>query len=223
VILTENIGDESVNNKEYNKNGLMFVISGPSGVGKGTVVKKLIENERYALSVSVTTRQPREGEIDGVHYFFKTNEEFEEMIAKESFMEHAGYCDHYYGTPKDYVFSKMNDGKDVILEIEVQGALQVKKKYPNAILVFLLPPTGEELKNRLVGRGTEKADVIEKRLKKAVEELKLSSGYDYAVVNDEVENAVARIESIVQTEHNKISENTERISQIIDELENLSN
>lgn len=182
---------------------LLIVVSGPSGVGKGTVVKELVKNEKYALSISCTTRKPRPGEEDGKDYFFKTNAEFEEMISQNNFLEYAGYCDHYYGTPKDYVLKKMAEGKDVILEIEVQGALQVKKNNPDAILIFVLPPSMEELKNRLSGRGTESEEVIEKRLARAAEELKLLERYDYAITNDTVENAVNEIEIISEAERKK--------------------
>ena len=147
-----------------NTKGIIVVISGPSGSGKGTIVNELIKNEQYALSISATTRKPRIGEKEGIHYFFMSKEEFLEMINKEELVEWAEFCDNYYGTPKSYIEDKINKGKDVILEIEVQGALQVKKIYPEAILIFIIPPSLTELKNRLLKRGTETSEIIEKRL-----------------------------------------------------------
>ena len=155
-----------------NERGILIVVSGFSGAGKGTLMKRLLEKyeERYALSVSATTRQPREGERDGIEYFFKTKEEFEKMIAKEELIEYARYVENYYGTPRAYVEQMLEAGKDVILEIEIQGALKVKKAFPDTLLLFVVPPSAEELKHRLVGRGTESMEVIESRLKRAVEE-----------------------------------------------------
>ena len=147
-----------------NTKGIIVVVSGPSGSGKGTIVSELIKNEQYALSISATTRKPRLGEEEGIHYFFKSKEEFMDMIEKRELVEWAEFCDNYYGTPKFYVESKMNEGKDVILEIEVQGALQVKKLYPEAVLIFIVPPSLKELKNRLINRGTESSEIIEKGL-----------------------------------------------------------
>jgi guanylate kinase len=201
-------------NNEYFKDRLLLVISGPSGVGKGTVVKELVKNENYALSVSATTREPRKGEVDGINYFFMSDEKFEELIKSDSFMEHAGYCKHYYGTPKDYVFAKMDEGKDVILEIKVQGALQIKKKYPEAVLLFILPPSMDELKARLTGRGTESDEVIEERLNQAVEELSHAGSYDYVITNDKIENAVDLINTIVTAEHKKANRNERLIGSI---------
>ena len=153
-----------------NERGILIVVSGFSGAGKGTLMKRLLEKyeERYALSVSATTRQPREGERDGIEYFFKTKEEFEKMIAKEELIEYARYVENYYGTPRAYVEQMLEAGKDVILEIEIQGALKVKKAFPDTLLLFVVPPSAEELKHRLVGRGTESMEVIESRLKRAV-------------------------------------------------------
>ena len=154
-----------------NKKGILIILSGFSGVGKGTVVRRLLSDyDNYALSISATTRKPREGEEDGVSYFFKSKEEFEQMIKEDSFIEHARYVENYYGTPKAYVQEQLDAGKDVILEIEIQGALKVKEKYPDALMLFLVPPDAQTLKERLVGRGTETADVIHDRLERAAQE-----------------------------------------------------
>ena len=177
--------------------GILIVISGPSGAGKGTVVEEIKKDRTYALSISATTRQPRSYEKDGEHYFFKSVYEFKNMIGGGKLLEWAEFCGNYYGTPRDYVVGKLEEGYNVILEIEAQGALQVKKIYPEAVLVLLIPPNREELKNRLSGRGTEDMETIEKRLKRASEEIELIPEYDYVVVNDEVELAVKRIKEIV--------------------------
>ena len=152
--------------------GILLVLSGFSGSGKGTVVKEVMKkySDTYALSISATSRQPRPGERDGIEYFFKTREEFEEMIAKDELVEYAQYVSNYYGTPKAYVEEQLAAGKDVILEIEIQGALKIKEKFPETLLLFMTPPSAEELKSRLVGRGTEAMDVVESRLARAVEE-----------------------------------------------------
>ena len=170
------------------RQGMLAVVSGFSGAGKGTVMKALLEKyENYALSISATTRAPRPGEQDGREYFFMTDEQFEELIQNDRLIEHARYVNHYYGTPRSYVESKMAEGKDVILEIEIQGALNVKKQYPDAILIFVVPPTAAELKRRLVSRGTETEEVIVSRLKRALEESKEMEAYDYILVNDTVD------------------------------------
>ncbi|MCI9125717.1 MAG: guanylate kinase [Eubacterium sp.] len=177
--------------------GKLLVISGFSGVGKGTVVNYLKEHDdNYKISVSVTTRNPRENEIDGMHYHFITNEQFEKMIEENKLLEYAGYVDHYYGTPKEFVERSLDQGNDVILEIETKGALQVKENKPDAILIFILPPSAEELKNRLVGRQTETEKVICERLKKAAEETDNIDKYDYYVLNDEVDKCAQHIENI---------------------------
>lgn len=180
--------------------GLKIVLSGPSGSGKGTIVKELVKEDNFLVSISATTRSPRIGEEHGVHYFFKSKEQFEEMIAKEELLEYANFCDNYYGTPKSFIDDSIKEGKDVILEIEVQGAMQVKSIYPDAIFIFVMPPTLEELKNRLIGRNTESQEVVEKRLKRAEDELLLYKEYDYIVVNETLEEAATMIKEIVATE-----------------------
>ncbi|WP_336786463.1 guanylate kinase [Paenibacillus sp. MMO-177] len=182
--------------------GLLIVLSGPSGVGKGTVCSVLRQKvPELVYSVSATTRKPRQGEIDGINYFFKTREQFQEMIAKDALLEHAEYVGNCYGTPRDFVESTLASGKDVILEIEVQGALKVKEKFPEGVFVFLLPPSLDELKSRITGRGTETQDTINNRMSVAVEEMSLIRHYDYAVVNDEIDAACHRIQSIIVAEH----------------------
>ena len=182
--------------------GLLIVLSGPSGVGKGTLCKALrSQTTSIQYSVSATTRAPREGEIDGVHYFFKTREQFEHMIANNALLEWAEYVGNYYGTPAQYVRDNLEQGKDVILEIEVQGAQKVRELFPEGIFIFLLPPSLDELRNRIVGRGTESEETINQRMKAASDELALLSNYDYAVVNDDLDAARARVESILTAEH----------------------
>lgn len=179
--------------------GKIVIISGFSGVGKGTVVKKLLEDyDHYVLSVSMTTREPREGEINGVNYYFVTNEEFEKMIGEDGFLEHAGYVNHYYGTPKAYVMKSIEEGKDVILEIEVQGAMQIKQAYPEAVLVFIVTPSAAEMARRLIGRKTETHEQILNRFKRAVEEAEHMKKYDYIVVNDRLEDCVEELNGIVE-------------------------
>jgi len=186
--------------------GILLVLSGFSGSGKGTVVKEVMKkySDTYALSISATSRQPRPGERDGIEYFFKTREEFEEMIAKDELVEYAQYVSNYYGTPKAYVEEQLAAGKDVILEIEIQGALKIKKKFPETLLLFMTPPSADELKDRLVGRGTETMDVVESRLARAVEEAQGIEEYDYLIVNDDLEECVERFHSIVSNEHYRV-------------------
>ena len=184
--------------------GLLIVLSGPSGVGKGTVCSEL--RRRHAdlvYSVSATTRKPREGERDGVNYFFKSHEEFRQMIADDALLEYAEYVGNFYGTPRDFVERTLDEGKDIILEIEVQGALKVKEKFPEGVFVFLLPPSLGELKQRITGRGTETQSTIDHRLSVAVEEMNLLYHYDYAVVNDRIDSACDRIAAIMTAEHCK--------------------
>ena len=195
--------------------GVLTVDSGFSGAGKGTVMKRLIQKyDDYALSISVTTRKPREGERDGIEYFFKTKEEVETMIENDEFLEYARYVDNYYGTPRFYVEEMLAKGKNVLLEIEIQGAMQIKAKNPEAVLVFVTPPSFEELRNRLVGRGTETADVIESRLRRASEEAEGMPSYDYILVNDQVEDCVDRLHQIILSERAKAQRNEEFINTI---------
>lgn len=185
--------------------GLLIVLSGPSGVGKGTVRKAIFSqpDTKFQYSISMTTRKPREGEVDGVDYFFKSREEFEQLIKENKLLEWAEYVGNYYGTPIDYVESTLQEGKDVFLEIEVQGALQVRKAFPEGLFIFLAPPSLKELKNRIVTRGTETDDLILNRMKVAKEEIEMMDAYDYVVENDQVELACDRINSIVIAEHCK--------------------
>ncbi|TBL78330.1 guanylate kinase [Paenibacillus thalictri] len=183
--------------------GILIVLSGPSGVGKGTVCSALRECSGTDLiySVSATTRSPRQGEVDGVNYFFKTREQFQHLIENDEMLEWAEYVGNYYGTPRKFVENTLNSGKDVILEIEVQGALQVKQKFPEGVFIFLLPPSLDELENRITGRGTESEDVIRSRMSVAIDEIKLMEHYDYALVNDRVDYACSRIQAILTAEH----------------------
>ena len=181
----------------------MVIISGPSGSGKGTVVKQLCPENGYALSISVTTREPREGEINGRDYFFTSKEDFHKMREEHDLLEHAVYVGNYYGTPRKYVEEQIEKGKIVVLEIEVYGALQVKEKFPSAILIFLMPPTLTELASRLKKRGTEDDVTIDARLKKALEEVPLIDRYNYLVINDDIQKAVSKIDAIVLAERMK--------------------
>jgi guanylate kinase len=183
--------------------GLLIVLSGPSGVGKGTVRKELFSQEDTAFeySISMTTRKPREGEVDGVDYFFRSREDFEELISQNKLLEWAEYVGNYYGTPVDYVEKTLSEGKDVFLEIEVQGALQVRSAFPEGLLIFLSPPSLNELKNRIVTRGTETEELINNRMKVAKEEIVMMDAYDYVVENDNVLLACDRIKAIVTAEH----------------------
>lgn len=195
--------------------GILVVVSGFSGAGKGTVMKRLLEKYMdYALSVSATTRNPREGEVDGREYFFRTKEEFEKLIEEDALIEYAQYVGNYYGTPRSYVEEQLSQGKNVILEIEIQGAMKVKEKIPEALLVFVTPPTVEELKNRLVGRGTETEDVIADRLARAAEEAEGMGEYDYILVNDDLEECVENLHQIIRSEHARTVRNTEFVEEI---------
>jgi len=187
--------------------GLLIVLSGPSGVGKGTVRKAIFEEESidFQYSISATTRQPRAGEVDGEDYFFVTREQFEEKINNGDMLEYAKYVSNYYGTPKSFIDETLASGRDVFLEIDVQGALQVKSKMPEGIYIFLTLPDLANLRDRLVGRGTDSADVIEKRVAAARDELKMMINYDYAVENEVVSNAVERIKSIITAERLRVT------------------
>ena len=204
------------------KRGLLIVLSGPSGVGKGTVRAAIFSKgeQKFVYSISATTRQPRTGETDGVDYFFKTREEFEQMIQNKQLLEYAEYVGNYYGTPLEYVENTLAQGKDVFLEIDVQGAIQVRELMPEGVFIFLTPPDLNELESRIVNRGTDSDEVIAKRMKTAREELELMKYYDYSVVNDTVNNAVQKIEAIIQTEHLRIVRNLdtiEELEEILDE------
>ena len=186
--------------------GLLIVLSGPSGVGKGTVRKAIFESDDndFQYSVSMTTRQKREGEVEGVDYYFRTREEFEDLIEAGEMLEYAEYVGNYYGTPLSYVQQTLDQGKDVFLEIEVQGAKQVKDKVPDGVFIFLTPPDLAELRSRITGRGTDSAEVIDERMRVAREEIEMMALYDYAVVNDEVPKAVQRIREIISSEHFRV-------------------
>ena len=204
------------------KRGLLIVLSGPSGVGKGTVRAAIFSKgeQKFVYSISATTRLPRTGETDGVDYFFKTREEFEQMIQNKQLLEYAEYVGNYYGTPLEYVENTLAKGKDVFLEIDVQGAIQVRDLMPDGVFIFLTPPDLNELESRIVNRGTDSDEVIAKRMKTAREELELMKYYDYSVVNDTVNNAVQKIEAIIQTEHLRIVRNLdtiEELEEILDE------
>ena len=202
-----------------NSKGILVVLSGFSGAGKGTVVKRLMESyDTYALSISATTRQPRVGEEEGKSYFFKTVEEFEKMIEEDKLLEYANYVGNYYGTLADYVNNMLKSGKNVLLEIEIQGAMKIKEKNPDAVLVFLTPPTADELKNRLTNRGTEDLATVEKRLSRAGEESNGIENYDYILVNDDLDTCVKEFNEIVVSEKKKTFRNREFISEIQNEV-----
>ena len=203
--------------------GILIVVSGFSGSGKGTLMKELLKKypDTYALSISATTRAPREGEEDGREYFFISREEFEKMIAKDELIEYARYVENYYGTPRRYVEEKMKQGKDVILEIEIQGALKVKKAFPDTLLLFVTPPSAEELQSRLIGRGTETMEVIRSRMDRACEEAQGMELYDYLIVNDDLDACVEEMQSIIRGEHRRTSRNTDFMVKIKEDLINL--
>jgi guanylate kinase len=199
--------------------GILIVLSGPSGVGKGTVCAALRKvSPELVYSVSATTRDPRQGEIEGVNYFFKTREQFQHLIDTDEMLEWAQYVDNFYGTPKRFVEDTLRSGKDVILEIEVQGALKVKQKFPEGVFIFLLPPSLNELQNRIVTRGTESDESIRCRMTVAIDEIRLMDHYDYAIVNDRVETACSKIQSILTAEHCKRERMYPKIVQWINEV-----
>ena len=206
-----------------NKKGIVAVVSGFSGAGKGTLMKELLNQhqDQYALSISATTRKPREGEEHGREYFFLTVEEFQNMIAEDALIEHACYVGNYYGTPRSYVEEQMAAGRDVILEIEIQGALEVKKKFPDTLLLFVTPPSAEVLEERLRGRGTETEEVIRERLKRASQEAMYMDQYDYILVNDNLETCVEQMHQLIQSQHEKVSENLDFIEEMKTELKQL--
>lgn len=199
--------------------GILIVVSGFSGAGKGTLMKKLMQNyDNYALSISMTTRGPREGERDGVEYFFTDKEQFEKRIAEQGFIEYACYCGNYYGTPREYVEQQLDSGRDVILEIEIQGALKVKERFPESLLLFVTPPSAKELQRRLVGRGTETDEVIRQRLARASEESEGIEAYDYIVVNDNLERCVEEINQLVDAARRAPVRRQDFIKEIREEL-----
>ena len=203
---------------KLNERGLLVVISGPSGVGKGTVRKALFEMEGHDLvySISMTTRAPREGEVEGVDYFFVTKEEFEQRIKDDKFLEYAKFVGHYYGTPKDKVDEQIDKGKEVVLEIEVQGATQVREKAKDGVFIFIAPPNKEALYRRLLRRGTENTEMMQKRMDKADREFPLAHKYDYIVVNDEVTNAADRIMAIIHAEHAKTERSIHKYKEMLE-------
>ena len=205
-----------------NHQGILVVVSGFSGAGKGTLMKELLKRyDNYALSISATTRAPREGETDGKEYFFVTKEQFEKMRDERKLIEYAQYVNNYNGTPKEYVEQKMAEGKDVILEIEIQGALKVKKRFPDALLLFVTPPSAEELRRRLVGRGTETLEVINARLARAAEEASGMEAYDYLLINDDLDRCVEEMHQLIQLQHRKTSYHLDFLSKMREDLYHL--
>jgi len=190
--------------------GRLIVFSAPSGCGKGTMLAEILKDENYCVSVSATTRSPREGEVDGVNYYFMSKGDFLQRVADSEFLEYAEYCDNYYGTLMSEVDGKLNEGKNVILEIEVQGAQKIREKRPDALMIFILPPSVSELRRRLKKRGTETDEVIEQRVSQAAREIEVASKYDYAIVNDALEDAISDFFAVMRAEKLKtqFSENT---------------
>ncbi|MCD8362657.1 MAG: guanylate kinase [Lachnospiraceae bacterium] len=204
------------------REGILIIVSGFSGAGKGTIMKELTARcEQYALSVSATTRQPRPGEVEGREYFFRTREQFEQMIANDELIEYACYVNNYYGTPRTYVEEQLARGRDVILEIEIQGARKVKKQYPNAVLLFVMTKDIPTLMERLTGRGTESPEVIAERLRRAAAEAEGIEEYDYLIVNDDLKVCVEQVHAIIESEHEKVVHNREKIARIRADLEEL--
>lgn len=202
--------------------GLLIVLSGPSGVGKGTVRKAIFDHPEtnFKYSISMTTRVRREGERDGIDYFFKTHEEFEKLIEQDKFIEYAEYVGNYYGTPVDYVKETIADGHDVFLEIEVEGAKQVREKFPDALFIFLAPPNLAQLEERLIGRGTDSQEVISYRIREAKRELRLMNLYDYVVINDDVDTARQKVQCIVEASHLERSRVENKLRKLLLEANN---
>lgn len=204
------------------RKGILIVVSGFSGTGKGTLMKRLVQSyDNYALSVSMTTRSPRPGEEEGKEYFFVSREEFVNQIKNDGLIEYASYCEHYYGTPRAYVETQLEAGKDVILEIEIQGALKVREKYPTALLLFVMPPNAAELKKRLEKRGTESPEIIRMRLERALEEAKGIEEYDFIIINDKLEECVRNMHTLIQAAHETPERNEELIDSMRKELKNI--
>jgi len=194
------------------RRGLLIVVSGPSGAGKGTICQNLLRTKNYIHpSVSTTTREPRVGEISGVDYNYISKEEFEKKIEKDDFLEYAQVYDNYYGSPRDFVIEQLAKGEDVLLEIDIQGALQVRQKFPEGIFVFILPPSMKELKNRIINRGSETKESLEKRFTSAYREIKFLKKYDYFIINDKVEKATNTLISIIEAEKSRVVENVDDI------------
>ena len=200
------------------RRGILVVISGFSGAGKGTIMKELLKKYDYDLSISATTRTPRDGDVHGKDYYFHTRDEFQQMIQNGELIEWAEYVGNYYGTPRKYVEEQLNAGKDVLLEIEMQGGMLVKEQFPDALLIFISPPSAEILKQRLTGRGTESPEEIEKRLLRAVEEVQYMKDYDYIIVNDELEDAVEKVNDLIKYDHYKSCNSVQLIEKMEVEL-----
>ena len=210
---------EKKHNGFVRNKGILAVISGFSGAGKGTLMKELLKNyDNYSLSISATTRQPRPGERDGVDYFFVTKERFKEMIKNDELLEYAQYVDNFYGTPRAYVEAEMNKGKDVILEIEIQGALKVRAKFPDSVLIFITTPSAKELFDRLKKRGTETDEVIKKRIERATLEANGVEAYDYILINDNLDKTVKHLNYLIQDQHMRVSQQLEFLEEFQKEL-----
>lgn len=201
--------------KKMNK-GILLVVSAPSGCGKGTILAEVLKDKDFYYSVSATTRSPRPGEIDGINYHFLKKDEFEEKIQTGGMLEYAQYCDNYYGTPRDKVFEKIDEGKNVILEIEVQGAMQVRKKCPDAVFIFIAPPSVGELRKRLENRGTESAEVIQQRVSEAAHEISFAKDYDYIIVNDVLEDAIKDFQAVVRAQKLKSENQNKFINEVLE-------
>ncbi|MGN0643233.1 MAG: guanylate kinase [Huintestinicola sp.] len=196
--------------------GMLIVVSAPSGCGKGTILAEVLKNDNFYYSVSATTRDPREGEVNGINYHFLSKDEFEKLIAEEGMLEHACYCGNYYGTPRKQVYEKLDEGKDVILEIEVQGAMKIKEKCPEAVFIFILPPSLKELRRRLENRGTESEDVIAKRVGEAAGEIAKAVNYDYIIVNDDLDTAVEDFLAVIRAERLTKKRNSNKINEVLE-------